>query len=498
MLVVLGLVSVSALVASVPHAAAEDFVPGAASARADTLKVAAQVGGIDVGLSIGRSVASYRGSFAAGEGRALDLEALPFLIGETTACEGVTPLLPDAALPEKTLIESTQDGSKGSHRTQTYFPEVKGGPSTTPAGWQETRVPRISRGPTRRPRIRRSGWGCSRCTIPPPRSRRSWWMRVREAKATMTADQISILNGLITLNNVRFEAVARSGAEDVTEGSFTVESGRLFGLYRTPEQSKADLAQFGKLFSDALGILGAAVDLPEVVIDGPRVEVTPLVFRFTDMPLGKQLIGPLLDVFSDSVDKFYSDLQASGCEGQSNVQLLQLAEDLLRGNGSIVIPIGGVLVSTDDTYVEPFDLGAPLEVDDAAPDTPQVLQEPSTSGDSSSEGSFDGLDLDYDSSLDLGVDFSADLTDTGFADTGIASEVAGSTEESAAAEDGSTEESAAAEDGSVAEVGSKTIAGKSGGLMTLLGVLAMLAAVALGFGDRMTMVRDRRRVIEDE
>ena len=475
-------------------ASAEEFVPGSASARADTLKLAAQVGGIDVGLSIGRSVASYQGGFAAGDGRALDLEALPFLIGEVTACEGVAPLLPDASLPEQTLVESTQAGSEASHRTQTFFPEVKGGQSFMPAGWQDASA-------TNQPWATASTQNPSQAmglfTLYNPTTEVTTQIvdGVREATAVMRADGLSILGGLMTLKNIEWHAVARSGADELVEGEFTVEYGTLFGLLRSSEQAIGDLAGFGGFFRQALGFLGAAVDLPKVVIEGPRVEVTPLVFRFTDLPIGKHVIGPLFDFFNDTIEQYYADLQASGCEGQSNAQLIQLAEDLLRGHGSIVLPIGGVLVSTDDTAHVPIDLSGP---------SADPVETVTAAAPEAADATASALpDLAFPDSGDFGVPFDTSF-DLGTADLGgdfvvdpVPVETSGSVEVSDAV-GAPPDEVAAAGSEFVPSGSSKTLDGETGGIATAIGALTVLAALVLGFGDRATMLRSRRRVIADE
>ena len=497
--VVLGVISISLIVsAGWPGIAdadePEDFVPGAAAARADTIKVAAQVGGIDIGLSLGRSLANYQGSFAVGEGRALDLEALPFLIGEATACEGVVPLLPDAALPELTLVESTQDGSEESHRTETFFPEIKGGQSDDSAGWQDASS-------SDQP------WATASTETP------TQWMGlfdlhnpttevtaqlidgVREATATMTADSLSIFNGLITLQGLRWEATVKSGGETVTDGSFSVRSGTLFGLHRTPEQAIADVATFGDVFAQIFGFLGAAIDMPEVIVEDQRVEVTPLVFRFTDLPIGRHLVGPLLDLFSGSVDEFYEDLRASGCEGESIAQIVELAEGVLRGNGSIVLPIGGVLVSTDDTYVEPLVLDFGIPAPESAPAEPVVSAPPPAIAD---VALFAPEPLAFETSFDLGTDFSGpDLGVGGPTPTPI--EAPAALPPTTAPPPPEREESATGADTPIVQASAaRTIDGSRGGVATTIGALTVLAALLMALGDRSVMTRGRRRVIPDD
>jgi hypothetical protein len=199
--------------------------------------------------------------FVLGEGRALDLESLPLMFGEIGACEGVTPVLPDESLPPLTLVESTEDGSGKSHRIETFYPEAKPGQSTLPAGVQDASA-------TEQPwavASTESPWqSMGLFTLYNPRTEVTTQVvdGVREAHAVMQADGLSILGGMLTLQHIKWEAIARTGSDEVLEGSLEIGYGTLFGLFRTSAQSASDLNSFGETYRNVLGLIGAAIDLP--------------------------------------------------------------------------------------------------------------------------------------------------------------------------------------------------------------------------------------------
>ncbi len=463
-------------------AAPPGFVVGEATASADTVSLKLALGNANIGFTMGRGIAHYQESSATADARAIDLEALPVLFGEAGACEGKIPFLPNAALPPETSVESEQAGSEGTHRTQAFFPELQKGQSTIPAGFQDAKA-------TKAP----YSWAATETPTQDLGIFKVWNARtqvtsqmvdnVREAVATTTADAIWFLGGALVVYNPKWEATARSGAVEQVSGSFTMSSAKLFGVPRSSTQGMADLKWFGDTLSQLLGFLGARFDVPKLVVDGKSVEMTPLVFSLVDIPLGKVLIGPLVDLFRTSIEDYYQKLRDSGCTGQSSAQLVRLIEGIASGNGSIKLSVGGVSAKTDDTYYPPIVLDEPTPPPTEAPattaapliQTVDVPGTPAVAGTPAVEG-FDPSTDELASSDDTTLEPVPDVA----------------VEDETEVADDSNEVAAVADVASSRRVED----GDTGGAAALVGYLGVLLAVALAAADRFSMVRGRRRVIE--
>lgn len=463
---------------------APSFVRGTADASADTVGLKLVLGNAGVGFTLGRSLSAYQESFASADGRALDLEALPTLFGPASGCPGSRPLLPAGVLPPVTSVESTQADAGTPRPTTVFYPVLQGdGPAPNVAGVQDATA---TSQPSSTATTTNPTQDLGILTLENPRTETDTRLRgrVREATATVTADSLSIFGGLIRLVRPTWSATARSGDEQVTEGSFTFQSATLLGLPRGPGDARADLVNFAGSFSQLLGLLGARVDLPRVTVEDGSVKVSPLVFSFENLPLGRVVIGPLLDFFASSIDAFYKDLRASGCNGKSQAQLLQLLQGFLAGNGSLKLSLGGVAATTDDTYFPPLDNGAPTT---AAP-APTAVAAPTAAAPAAipaPPASVLGDRVDAGPAAPV-------ATDPPIAGGGDGPETAAApaAEPSTGSERGPTTAAAARPAAATRPSGGR------GGTAATIGVVGLLAVVGMALADRRRILSGRR-VIED-
>jgi hypothetical protein len=454
------------------------FVRGEASASADTIALRMQLGTLSVGYTLGRSIAHYQEGDASGEGRALDLEALPTLFGEVAACPGVVPELPKEALPPVTLAESGQPGATDSHLTQAYFPELQHGPSALLAGSQDAKAT-----------IQPSSWATTSTPIEDIGIFSVWGGRttsttqlnghVREAVATTEADAIGFFGNILVLEHPKWTATAHSGDQTDVTGSFTVDGGRMFGIERTPDQIKGDLAWLADAASQLFSIVGFHLDMPQVNVTGKQVEVTPLTVRLADLPIGQQLIGPLFQLFKAQMETYYDQLRASGCEGQSEAQILRLLQGVISGTGTVALPIGGVTATTDDTYYPPAVIPPPPPPDQGAAQVADATQT-----------------VTSDTAAPQPVDTVAPTTtfeppttepvDTVPVDTLPIDPIK------------NTAAPAKVKNQEVADAPRvRARGGDTGGVAALVGLLGVVAAIVLALADRWWIVRGRRRVIPE-
>ncbi len=456
-----------------------DFVRGAASAQADTLGLNIVTSGATIGLTLGRSLARYRDRTASSEGRALDLGALTVLYGELSRCDAEKPLLPKESLPPITAADSSEPNSERSRRTQAFFPGLRGVPNNDPAGWQDATA---TKQPAARAITESVYQDISFFSLTNARTETTAQLsgQLREARAVVTADEMQMLNGMFRFVRPRWEAVARSGSTEQLDGGFTFEMAYVFGIARTPAQIMDDLWAFGQGLSGALSGLGVHIDLPQVVKEGRTVRVTPMAFRITDPPVGAAALRPFFDNIKPLYDVMAEQLVADDCKQQSNLQLADVVIQVLKGSGSIVIPVGGVEATTDDRWFPPSAVIPPPPVDlpeEVPIEVPPPTEVPHVPLDDFDTGSYDS--------------FVPAPVDTSMPDF----EVQGETAEVEPPEEDDSDEVAAAPDVlPPAAISSRFEDGSKGGTATAVGIIALVLVLALAGGDRFVMGRANRRI----
>ena len=202
---------------------------------------------------------------------------------------------------------------------------------------------------------------------------------VREAIAVSTGTQLRVLGGMVTIEDPRWEAVARTGAIEQLEGRFTFSSAAIFGITRPPEQFVADFDGFSRGLSDLLGGLGVRLSYPKAMIDRGRVTVSPLTLEIVDAPIGRDLIRPLLSFLKDDKDAAVRELIAQDCLNQQVVQILDLILTALSGTGAISLRFGGAeAFSAGTEFPKPLELGpgAPAVDPQPAPLPPPSVAAP--------------------------------------------------------------------------------------------------------------------------
>jgi len=292
----------------------------------------------------------------------------------------------------------------------------------------------------------------------------------------MVADEMQMLNGMFRFVNPRWEAVARSGSTEELTGGFTFDMAYVFGIPRTPAQIMADLWSFAAGLSGALSGLGVHIDLPQVVKEGRTVRVTPMAFRITDPPMGAAALRPFFDNIRPLYDVMAEQLLRDDCNNQSTLQLADVVMQVLKGSGSIVIPVGGVEAGTDDRWFPPTEVATPppVEVPEAPVEAPPPSEAPYVPIDTPT-GSYDTY-----------------LPSTPAADVPLA-DVAGETETAPETTEKSNEVAAAPELPPAA-ISSRFEDGSKGGTATVVGIVAFALVIALAGGDRFVMGRAKRRI----
>lgn len=192
---------------------------------------------------------------------------------------------------------------------------------------------------------------------------------VRVAHASLDVGAISLLGGLITMDDLHWETVQRTGAKEQDDGTFTV--GRL-DLAGIPIASDIeDIQPILDVLNGALAPIGFVIEGPEVRhLESGAVEVTPMRIAIANSPLGAQVLAPtiaglrplLLPVFDALAD-------VNGTLGLTAL-VADLGLGVLDGSGGLEISLGGATSITDDkVYEDPLG-GVTPELPTLTPSTP--------------------------------------------------------------------------------------------------------------------------------
>ncbi len=124
--------------------------------------------------------------------------------------------------------------------------------------------------------------------------------------------------------------------------------------------------------------LGVRFSLPEVVVEGARVTVTPMRFAVEDIPFGARSSHRSSADCSRSPEALTKQLLEEDCRSEASLLVLDIVLGVLSGSGSLELEAGGVEVFTAATdfsspplELPPTDTAAeaPVQVADAVLDT---------------------------------------------------------------------------------------------------------------------------------
>lgn len=451
--------------AGATSAGAEEFRRGEAEASAQTFEVNVTQGNANIGFTYGSVIANYRDATGTADAKALDLGVLTTLFG-VEQCDGSPAIINPATFPPQTRVDSTEAAASRSRRAAAHMPGMGTGPAGPLAGHQDATATPL---PSSRAVTESEPADMYVLALEGGRTDVTTSLRdqVREARAVITADTLTVFGGLFSFTAPRWEALARSGAATTTEGSFTFESATVLGQPRTAEEAMTDLEGFRSGLEQLLAPFGVRLDLPEVQVEGDRVRVTPMAFVLEDMPWGNEVIAPFLGSLQPLREALAQQLLAEDCRNETSLLLLDVLLGILGGSGAVHITAGGVEVFTADTDFSSPEL-PPLPIDSPAP--------PIDTG---------GTDV-------LGVD------DLALGDLGGAGELAPATTPTAEAVGATATTEAPAEDDEELAAVTASVPGAADGATgaaVAVGIAGLVGAVGLSLAERLRARRNSRRIV---
>jgi hypothetical protein len=453
-----------------------NFPNGEARASADTFELNVKQGNANIGMTYGRSLSNYMDITGSSEARALDLGVLPVLFG-VEQCDGSAPVLNPATFPVVTRADSSEAGADASRRAEAFMPGTGTSDHGPSAGFQDATA---RPGPWAHATTESADADVFLVALRGGRTEVTTSLEdhVRTAHAVTTATELSVFGGLFTFENPKWEAIARSGRVSVAEGRFTFSSAKVLGIPRTPEDAMADLAGFKAGLEQLLAPLGVQFELPTVEVTGNRVIVRPMAFRIVDPPWGAQVIAPFLADLKPLRDSLIQQALDEDCKNETTVLLLDVILGVVSGSGSVEIEAGGVDVSTADT-----DFPSPQPMAPPAPPTTSAPLAAATTGTAEYDEYTAGTYTPGTAGT-RGFTPSGELTDLGVDDTfEVPVEVADATD--------TREESLAV---LPSAAGSRFEDSGAGSAAVAVGLIGLLGALGLTFGERFLSRRSSRRI----
>jgi hypothetical protein len=361
----------------------ETFITGSGRARASLFEIAPRTGGLAIPINFGKALVTYQGLSATATSGGLKPPSQntaegdcgkPAPPGGGGGGGGGAPAPPSpgggsgppTSFPfVSTLTVSTgeKDAEKGRQLDQGSLPE--GSPITgalqhqqvsadgAPSGRATTTGGRLAFGPL--------------VEIVNGRTEATAGVvdgKARVASAVTTIDRLSLLDGLVVLGDVRWEAMQRTGDGEGSDGRFTIGSVLFQGkplpappapaapLPGTPAPALPDplLA-----LNTALGPSGLALEAPHFVRDNGVARVSPMSLRFADSALGRVLLAPLVTSLQPLRDPVVGGLLAVSCDFGIAVTVADVAAGILTGSGGLTFDFGGVTATTEgEEYENPF------------------------------------------------------------------------------------------------------------------------------------------------
>jgi hypothetical protein len=327
--------------------------------------------------------------------------------------------------------------------------------------------------------------------------------KARLAHAVTTIDRLTLLDGLITLVDVRWEVTQRTGDDPRADGGFSVGSVLFQGKPLPAPPAPPNLVPGGSApalpdplvaLNTALGPTGLVVVVPHPDTAGGVARVSPMSLRVADSALGRVVLGPIVAGLQPLRETVVGGLLALSCDFGTAVTVADVASGVLTGSGGISFDFGGVTATTEgEAYDNPFaggigdtgDLGGGGFGSDTVPGLPDLgggtVSTPSVSAGESAAGGLSG---------DFGGSGGGTGSGLGSAAGSSSLPGAGTTAGSApAGDDGGYADQAALFGSS-----SRHVPGSKGGRALAVAALALLTVAALAAADAFHLRRASRSI----
>jgi hypothetical protein len=331
-----------------PGAPSQDgtFNAGTGTAIALGYKVNPVNGNLSFGITAGESVAGHQNTAATGQARAINMG----VIGVTLAgegCDGGEATLPEEQQPQPVVVRSGEEGAEeGKSEKEAELILKKARATVDPFAEAITEIAPmgdpgavyITGGRT----ISHSGVVGD---------------GIREALARTELGEVSIGGGALKLKGLTWQAVHRSGAEEVAEGSFSID-GLEIGGQKVP--LPAEETQQLAALEEILAPLGLEITPPVTRVEQGIVFVDPLRIAVVSSDGREAITTPLVEAIQEPRESLVDLLLEQDCGNATYVTVADIVLGSVTGAGSLGLELGGVQATTSEINAFQFPSLPPL------------------------------------------------------------------------------------------------------------------------------------------
>jgi hypothetical protein len=467
--------------------AQEDFNAGTGTATANGYKVNPVFGNLSFGMTAGLSIAGHQNTVAQAISRSFDTG----VIGDTMAgegCKGGDPTWARKDQPKELMVESSDPKAANGKESEEFggaitmfakaSPEPLGEAITTVGPMGDPALAQIDGGQT----ITSSGVVDD---------------GIREARAVTVIGSLDLIDGMVSIGDMTWEAIHRSGAEEQTIGRFTVGSLTVNG---EAHELEGDEAQQAEELNTVLNELGFQITMPRVRVESGIVFVDPMKVGIIKSDNRDSIVGPIFEAVQPFREQLTEAMLEQDCSNATYITVLDIAIGTFSGAGSLNLELGGVQATTaelDAFELPDFDFP---DFEDLPPVSPLPDQQPEFSppGDT---GQSSTIDSGSAPSLSSGSTGGPVNTGSGSAGTGSSTPSSGDDTPSAMPTagnngGGNNGGGGGGNGNQVASMPAKKIAdisGERGGLLAAISALGLALLLITAEGDR----RKMRRALRD-
>jgi hypothetical protein len=350
------------------------WVPGSGQAFGTAIAVHPTTGGLGYTIKLATSIADYADQEAQAQSQTFDGGAI-VLAATSTQCDGSAPSISQSQLPPIAQAESTNGNASQNLALQGLNAGGNGAgdeqavATTQPDGKSVTHLADFNV-----PGVLTIAGGAS--------SAEASMVSGQTRTATSTADvgQVSLLNGMVTLNGLHWVTTQQTGPSNnvlAQTGSFSLTSVTVSGI--TTPINADNLNTVLTVVNTALSPTGFHIGpIPTLQINSSNraTSVPPLAIGIDNSALGNEIVGSTLSQAPVETvrEAIVNAILNQSCKYGTEITVADILLGVLAGGGNLDLELGGVNAVTDGTYIaNPFSnslglLGANSVVDTTASD----------------------------------------------------------------------------------------------------------------------------------
>lgn len=335
-------VIVASVFVAMPTASAKDsFTPGTATAIAQAVTVAPKTGGLAASITIGTTIADYRGTLAQASSQTLNLGVIGTTL--TTQCDASPPAATPDQLPQPLIAESNHGTS---HSTKSTAGTGKSG-ALAVAGRETVTATTMPNGTAH--------FDGNAFVVPGLLTMSGLHAtsnahlikhKTRIATATSQVGSLKLAGGVIKLAGMQWTASRQSGGTNHLSANFTINAASIAGK-KLPVASSKQIGMAFDAINKTLKTTGLHLAVPQRSYSHGKLSMSPLTIGIEQSTLGNETINPILTAIQPITNKLTTALVGINCKIGSVLSAIDLVLSGLDGTGALDVSLGGVSAEND-------------------------------------------------------------------------------------------------------------------------------------------------------